>query len=177
MRFVSLYFCQRSTPSFLGFGRLYFSNINSFLVWGLPVCTSPDINSFLCGVCPSVLRQISTPFFLAEIARCSSVPLRHNHMFHLPLPWAGMYSAKRGRDISGHYTHWALCVVLEKRWKAGTPVTGPQRMCLILGPESSRIFLSYWTGMYSAIHQQYIYIYIYIYTHTHTSCFSMTYLW
>jgi len=125
-----MYFCQRSSPSFLGFGRLYFSKINSFRfgVWSsvllkyqllpfLGFCRMyfSNINSFLFWVCPSVLRQISTPSFLAEIARCSSVPLRHNHMFHLPFPWAGMYSAKRGQDISGHHTYLALCVVLEKR--------------------------------------------------------------
>jgi len=65
--------------------------------WGLPVCTLPDIDSFLFGVCQSVLCQILTPSFLVEIVRCSSVPLHHNPIFHLPLPWVGMYSAKRAR--------------------------------------------------------------------------------
>ena len=64
MRFVCLYFCQRSTPSFLGFGRLYFSNINSFLFGGLPVCTSPDINSFLFEVWSSVLLKYQLLPFL-----------------------------------------------------------------------------------------------------------------
>ena len=64
---------------FLGFGRLYFSNINSFLFWGFVVCTSQistpsflgfgrlyfsNINSFLFGVWPSVLRKYQLLPFL-----------------------------------------------------------------------------------------------------------------
>jgi len=97
LSFVRLYFCQRSTPSFLGFGRLYFSSINSFLFWGFAVCTSQISTPSFFGVCTSVLRQISTPSFLAEIVCCSFVPLCHNHMFHLPLPWVEMNSAKGAR--------------------------------------------------------------------------------
>ena len=46
------------------FARLYFSKYQLFPFWGLPICTSSNINSFLFGVCPSVLLQISTPSFL-----------------------------------------------------------------------------------------------------------------
>jgi len=42
-----LLLCQRSTPFFLGFARLYFSKYQLLPFWGLPVCTSPNINSFL----------------------------------------------------------------------------------------------------------------------------------
>jgi len=123
---------------FLGFARLYFARYQLLPLWGLPVCTSPNINSFLFGWDCAVL--------LCTSASQSHVPSA--------TPLGGMYSANRGRDISGHYTYWALYVVLEKRWKAGTPMTGPQRMCLILGLGWSRLFLSYWAGMYPTIHQQ-----------------------
>ena len=108
--------------------------------WGLAVCTS----------------QISTPSFLDEIMRCSSVPLCHNHILYMSHHWAGMYMAKRGRNIFGHHTYWALCVVLEKRWKAGTPVTGPQRMCLILGRSDLDHFCLIGPGCthFCLIHQQ-----------------------
>jgi len=59
-----LLLCQRSIPSFLGFTHLYFSRYQLIPFRGLPVCTSLNINSFLFGVCPSVLLQISTPSFL-----------------------------------------------------------------------------------------------------------------
>ena len=88
------------------------------------------INSFLFGVWPSVLLKYQLlsflrftrlyfakyqilPFWL-RLRRCSSVPLRHNPIFYLSHHWAGMYTAKRGRDISGHHTYWALCCVGEK---------------------------------------------------------------
>jgi len=89
--------------------------------------------SFLAEICPSLLLQILTLSFLAEIAHCSSVPLHHNPIFHLSHHWIGMYTTKRSRDIPGHHTYWALCVVLEKRWKVGTLVIEPQRLCPILG--------------------------------------------
>jgi len=159
---------QISTPSFFGVWPSVLLKYQLLPFWGLAICTSQISTPSFFGVWPSVLlkyqllpfwglavctSQISTPSFLTKIARWSSVPLRHNRMFHLPLPWAGMHSAKRGRNIFGHHTYWALCVVLEKRWKAVTPVTGPQRMCLVLGPGWSRPFLFYWAGMYPAIHQ------------------------
>jgi len=55
---------QRSTLSFLRFVRLYFSKYQLFPLWDLSVCTSPNINFFLLGVCPSVLLQISILSFL-----------------------------------------------------------------------------------------------------------------
>jgi len=136
MRFVYLYFCQRSTPSFLGFGSLYFSNINSFLFWGLPVCTLPDIDSFLFGVCPSILRQISTSSFLPEIARCSSVPLCHNPIFHLVPPL--------GRDVLGQEAGYLLGC---QRRAGSKPLRLGQSMrVLLLEPGWSRPFSPYWPG-------------------------------
>ena len=108
--FWGLFVCtsHTSTPSFLGFGRLYFSNINSFL-----------FRAWL-----SVLLKYQLLPFWGLIARCPSVP-------HVPpaTPWAGMYSAKRAGMYSakgaGKYSATTLIGLPALRW-IQAPVVGPE---------------------------------------------------
>jgi len=114
-----LYFCQRSTPSFLGFGRLYFSHINSFLfrVWSSVLLKYQLLPSVLLTyqLLPSVLLTYHFLLFWGLIACCPFVP-------HVPpaTPWAGVYSAKR----AGKYTATALIGRPALRW-IQAPAAGP----------------------------------------------------
>jgi len=81
----------------------------------MPIYTSPNIISFLFGVCPSVLLQISTLPFLAV------APLLHNPIFHLSLHWVEMYTAKR----AGMYPTITLIGPSVLCWRS-IPTTGPE---------------------------------------------------
>ena len=126
--FQSLSICifHISVPSFLGFGRLYFSDINSFLSWP-SVFLQYQLLPFL-AVCTS---PISTPSFLGRLyfSNINSF-LSWGLMAWCPFvmhvqpvaPWAEVYSATR----AGKYTAVALTGLPALRWNQALAV-GPSR--------------------------------------------------